>query len=107
MNDEKDDALLGPEGTPRHLHRAPLPEVYRCMLGFESDGVFWRAMPQRPFLPRGLMLWGVPDGATLEQAVIGQELQVLVSASGVPAKFFAMAKSYEELAKRVDEGCEP
>lgn len=79
----------------------------RGVLGFDFNGSDFQSQPQRPFKPRGLMIWGAPDGAVVDQATVGQCLQVLQSVDGVPAKFFGFGKNYADLAKMVDAGVEP
>ncbi len=89
------------DGRPSVVH------IWRALLGFSfRDGCFW-GMPQVSFRPNGLVIWGAPDGAVLEQAVIGNRLEVLASVEGVPVKFFAMGESYAQIAKLLDEGKEP
>ena len=79
-----------------------------AMLGFFFDqSGYWCAMPQRPFKPRGLYIVGeLTTGDRLTQALLGYELQLLQSCEGVPAHFFATARSYEQIAKAVADGHE-
>jgi len=103
---QREAALVG--GFVGELASREAPFIGRALLGFRCVGDVWRAEPQRPFYPCGLMIFGdVPAGAMLELAVIGQQMQVMVSSTPVPAKFFSTWRSYEQLAKAVDEGLEP
>ncbi len=79
------------------------------LLGFQptlNPGQF-RALPQMSFKPRGLMLWNIEPGTMLRQCVISLQEQVLVSTDPVPAQFFTMAQSYEQVAKAIEQGSEP
>jgi len=76
-----------------------------CGFHHEGAGVFM-AMPMRPFLPRGLMLWNVPEGAIV-QHFVGTDLQLQVSYSthlAVPARWFTIAQSFADVVKQMDEG---
>lgn len=92
---------------PGRLDR--IESVSRGLLGFEYNEAaqLWRAIAQRPFQPRGLLLFGVPHGSTLDQCVIGHNLQIVNGCERIPAKFFAMGDSYEQIAKLIDAGKEP
>jgi hypothetical protein len=82
----------------------------RVMLGFEwrADLGCYFSVPQHVFRPMGLMLWDLPDPkARIRQCLIGQNLQIVASWSPVPARFFTMGQSYEQISKLVDEGIEP
>ena len=81
---------------------------FESLLSFKYDGQGrWSAEPVRPFTPRGLLLWGVQHGDLVRQIVIGPEQQVVVSFDPLPARWFAQADSYEQIAKRLAEGKEP
>lgn len=83
-------------------------EFRRCLLGFEWKGELgFVASVQRPFQPRGLAIWGAPPGAVVQQALVGNDLQLVASFGDVPARFFAMGDSYEQIAKLLDQGKEP
>lgn len=97
--------LFGDPFEPTGRERAPI--VMRALLGFEFIAGEFVSQPQRPFRPRGLIIWGAPNGATVEQCIIGTQLQIQVSVPPVPAKFFAMGKSYEDVAKMLEQGIEP
>ena len=95
-------------GKHQILSSAHLVEkVGKRALGFEyQDGAFVGNVWTR-FLPKGLIIWGAPDGSTLSQALITNANYGLASHAGVPTKFFGHWKSYAEIAKSVDEGLEP
>lgn len=80
--------------------------VKRGLLGFDYVGTEFVATCQRPFKPRGLLIWGAPKGATLRHHVIGCDCQVLFSGTPVPVKFFETAKNYEQVAKLLEQGIE-
>lgn len=86
-----------------------LETLRKCLLGLDWVPAYERfeAYPQRTFRPNGLMLWGDDLAAAwLDMCLIGCDMQVMVSCARVPARFFALAKSYEQLRRLVDEGCE-
>lgn len=103
-----------PAGKYIGLHR---PVTRRMMLPFERKEDFggeifgWRrlylAQPQVPFKPRGLMIWGAPDDADVTQIWIGRNLQVVAALGPIPAKWFSMAQSYEQVERLLKEGIEP
>ncbi len=79
-------------------------------LHHDHDGVRERtrleAWTQKPFQPRGLMLWDV-DHAQLEMLTIGAHHELLCSFGPLPARWFTAAASFEQVAKAVAEGKEP
>lgn len=77
-----------------------LPFVY------DSGKKIWSACPQRLFRPAGLALW-TPPGAAIEPVVIGCNAQAVCSYGLIPARFFGMGESFEQLCKKVKEGIEP
>jgi hypothetical protein len=88
------DAYDGPRGR---LMRALLPFVW-------SDGAFY-GRPQRPFRPKGLIIWGAPRGATV-YAWIGCTVEGVVAYAGIPAKWFASGESYEQIRQKLEAGIE-
>jgi len=52
------------------------------------------AMPQKPFLPLGLMLWDV-GLLNVKAALVGRELQLVCAFCNVPARWFNVQKSFE------------
>lgn len=103
---------MAQNGTRRAPRGAELtagaPQLWkRGVLGFGfAEGQFVAA-PDRPFKPRGLIIWGAPAGAQVRMALLDQREQVLRSADGIPARFFASGDSFEEIAKQLDAGKEP
>lgn len=93
---------LGPGIQLEDGHR-----YFRALLGFRFEGERFIATPQRLFRPRGLMLWEVPPRAMLEQCLVGMNHQILVSCDPVPAQFFTMGQSFEQIQKLLKEGVEP
>lgn len=66
-----------------------------------------QAFPQRPFTPKGLMLWGDLEALDVEAAIIGRDEQLMVAFGAVPARWFGTAKSFEQVAKEISEGMSP
>jgi len=101
---------LGPEEPP--APRAPLlPSDYelpqrRLLLPFTWKGQRFNAEPQRPFRPRGLVIWGAPPGATVH-CWIGIHLEIVAAWGDVPARFFASGDNFEQIAKQLEAGKEP
>lgn len=94
--------LLGTDFYRGHVR------VRRGLLGFHfRDGLYFESQTVRPFKPSGLLVWGAPDGALLRQSYIGNDEQVLQSYDAAPVRFFSTGKSYEQIAKMLDEGAEP
>jgi hypothetical protein len=65
------------------------------------------AHPQIPFKPRGLMLFDLPERAEVTINRIGMNEQLTVCAGVLPARWFAQAQSFEQIAQALDEGKEP
>lgn len=89
--------------APDFSHLKDGPPAWRALLGFGFHDGLWTSQPQRPFTPRGLLIWGLTGGETLAHCVIAQSLQVLVSVDPVPARFFAQGASYEHIARLIAE----
>lgn len=70
------------------------------------DGLFV-ADVQKPFKPKGLMIWGVGAGDVVRIATIGRDHQLSVSFGDLPARWFSTWQSFADIAKAVDEGKEP
>jgi hypothetical protein len=82
----------------------------QALLTFErmhGDGRVLEASPMKQFLPRGLMLWDV--GTLQLEAIVlgGRPDQLTVSWGRVPARWFTVAQSFEQLAESVLKGVEP
>ena len=78
-----------------------------ALLPFAVDGErTLRAEPQRPFVPRGLMLWNAA-GLSVEAAIIGRDMQLVVACGKVPAQWFASSQSFEQVTKALAEGNAP
>ena len=75
-------------------------------LHYIGNGV-WTQTAQMPFKPRGLMIWDAPPRTTVAHVVIGIGLEMVSSLGPVPARWFMMADSYEQIAKQLDAGKEP
>lgn len=96
--------------TPAELSYARLPSFVKLkkqILGFRWRDDAWVGEPLHPFKPVGLILWGVSEGMKISQYRLSQQLEVLASWDPVPAQFFTMAKSYEQLAELVESGILP
>lgn len=101
------------------LQRRPAPPVSKKMmlpfpnkssdtgdLGRGYERVYW-AQPQVHFKPKGLMIWGVPDDGDVTHIWIGRRLQVVATLGPIPAKWFSMAQSYEQIEQALKDGVEP
>lgn len=86
--------------------RLPPAHSPQRLTPFVGESPVFEAVPQRLFRPQGLIVWGAPAGATL-RVYIGINLEGAVSWSGIPARFFAMGDSFEQIAKLLDAGKEP
>lgn len=79
--------------------------IMRVLLPFIwSDGAF-HGLPQRPFRPRGLIIWGAPRGAVV-MAFVGCNLEGVAGYGWVPAKWFSSCESYEQIRAKLDAGVE-
>ena len=82
----------------------PLPgRCQRRLCGFEREGAEWVATPRVLFRPSALMLWDVPERATISHSVAGNQIQLAVSSAPVPARFFATGHSFEEVVRRFEK----
>ncbi len=97
---EEKKFLIEPRPKPNNLRKG--------MLGFKYNGHYHIAQPMIVFRPMGLMIWNVPDDCYLAQSMIGTREQILASVDPIPAKFFTMANTYEQVSKSLEEhGIEP
>lgn len=75
-------------------------------LVWQSAGM-WGQMAQLPFKPRGLLIWDAPPRTLVSQVIIGIGLEVVSTIGPVPARWFMSGESYEQIAKKIDDGAEP
>lgn len=105
-----DSLIMGRSGLyrprPRVVEREPQKVESLCAFDF-IQGAGFDAQVFRPFKPIGLMIWGASDGATLETAYIGNCTQLLVTSGRFPAKWFAMAQSFEQIFERMKDQIVP
>jgi hypothetical protein len=114
-----DDAIAGHAGAASALAKADdetleqLGERYRgargmlmrALLPFVwSDGAFY-GRPQRPFRPKGLIIWNAPPLATV-YAFVGCTVEGVVAYGGIPAKWFASGESYQQIRAKLESGIE-
>jgi hypothetical protein len=64
------------------------------------------ASPQRPFKPRGLMLWNVGE-IEVEAALIGNQGQLVASCGRIPGQWFATSQNFEQVCEALKAGKEP
>jgi len=64
------------------------------------------ARVQRPFTPKGLMLWNV-DGLDIEAILLGRDLQLVCSFGRIPAAWFAVSQSFEQVVQSFADGKDP
>jgi hypothetical protein len=82
--------------------------AYRVLLTFRFDAGRFLGEPYFAFEPRGLVIWGAPPRSVIEQCVITNRRQIVVSFPPAPTEFFSMAKSYEQIAEMLArDGTEP
>jgi hypothetical protein len=60
---------------------------------------------QKPFMPKGLMLWNVGD-LQVAAALIGTNLQLLCSFGKVPARWWSTQQSFDDVVRALAEGKE-
>lgn len=107
------DDELGPYGlyiprpTQARRKRDAVSQKREALCAFEHNGSFFMAQPQLLFKPLGLMIWGAPEGATMEAAYVGNMMQLLVSMGKFPAAWFAQSQSFEQIFERAKEGLVP
>ena len=86
---------------------APPPLDFEGLLTFERKAPnVLEAYSQRPFKPRGLLLWDV-GAAQIQMCTIGANHELVSSFAPIPARFFTTAASFEQVALAVAEGKEP
>ncbi len=101
------DGLLVGGRRVRSSFRRPPPEPRQALLPFcsEGGGRVLQASPQRPFKPRGLMLWNAGE-LSVEATYVGNSEQLLCSWGKVPAAWWSTQQSFEEVCKALAEGKE-
>jgi len=88
--------------------RPPKPEPRQQLLPFVAycpGSTTLEASPQRPFKPRGLMLWDAGD-LNVEATYVGNCEQLLCSWGKVPAAWWSTQASFEEVCKALADGKE-
>lgn len=105
------DLDLPPRMRRRSLARIKPPEPREALLTFDggSYGPNSRVLvahPQRPFKPRGLMLWNA-EHLNVEAAIIGNSEQIIASCGSVPARWFMTSQNYEQVVAALEAGNEP
>jgi hypothetical protein len=112
-----DDDLLPPlspsEGMRRRLYRSHIRQeenrmnalaAFRIPKGRDLDAAYSLVIcPQVLFKAEGLMVWGVTDDSYIEQIHVGHQIVADVCGAPIPARFFSMAQSWEEVEKQVKE----
>ena len=94
---DAEEAAAGLDYPPR-----PRPLAVEALLPFRHGGEFagrysneWLvAETQKPFQPKGLMLWHA-DGLEVSAAYIGTNLELVCGFGSVPAAWFATQQSFE------------
>jgi len=103
-DEKKPTALVA---TPKHHHAAP-PRLVEALCPFEwvEGGYTLQACLQRPFQPKGLMLWDVPPHTQL-LIFIGTNVELIASFGPIPARWFSAWESFQQVAAKIDQGLEP
>jgi hypothetical protein len=96
-----------PALPPGAIASKPKLDVEALMPFEASGGQTLLASPQKPFKPRGLMLWDAPPSLNVECIVIGNMHQVLVAYGKVPALWFQQAQTFEQVVAARAAGQEP
>lgn len=104
MNEKSDEIEPVPYRYPRSPH---VPTVKKGLCAFESLPDRFQAQTQRPFKPKGLVIWGTPPMATLEIALIGTSSQLLVSFGDFPARWFNQGDKFAQIQEKMDAGKDP
>lgn len=76
-----------------------------CTFGFSRD--VWIAAPQVTFRPSGLVIWNAPPLAVVVDVRSGNRLEGSVTPAGIPARWFALGDSFEQIAAKLDAGQQP
>jgi hypothetical protein len=86
--------LLGFDGQQMQDNTAILPgELSR-----------WCEHPQLMFKPKGLIIWGATDQTFVESIQCGNMVEASVNAAKIPARYFEVGKSFEEIQKLAELG---
>lgn len=106
-------AETDPDGIGRRARRVPYampaPPALSAqgLLTFEPESEYTlTATPQKPFKPLGLMLWDVGT-LSVQAMVIGRQPQLSVSFGLVPARWFTVSQSFEQVVASFAEGKQP
>lgn len=97
---------LVPAIVARHHGDPPAKVETLCPFDWNTAADTLQAILQRPFEPKGLMLWNVPDGAQL-MIFIGTGAELIASVGPLPARWFTAFESFQQLAAKLDQGLEP
>lgn len=95
-------------GGPLRTIGASLPRrgaysLSRALLPFEWCGTVFVGRPQKPFKPKGLIIWGAPMAAKVN-AKIGINLQGVLAFGGIPAAWFATGENYQQILAKLEAG---
>ncbi len=106
------DSLMGRDeliyfGSLRHFGPRRVERKVQALCAFEWAGFRFQAQPQMLFKPTGLVIYGAPQDAVFEYAQVGNQQELLVSFGKFPARFFNLDKSFEQIAKDLEQGLEP
>lgn len=58
----------------------------------------------RPFLPLGLLLWGVTDASRVLRVTIGNRNEMEMSGTAIPGRYFETGHTFDELTAFADKG---
>lgn len=91
-----------PSRRTDYLQRDHITREENKLLTFRWDAgqKTWWGEPIAPFLPRGLIIWGAPPGATVD-CQIAQYMEIAASHDPAPVEFFAFGKSFEQIVERM------
>lgn len=103
--DIPEDSLSEEENAKRMIAIPPRTVIpLLCGLRFNTkiqQAQQYEVAPQIMFRVQGMMLWGVSEDTWIEGVTIGNRLQSEVACIGIPAMFFATARSYDHLVEEL------
>lgn len=79
-------------------------KAFQCQAIMPGESHIWTEHPQMLFKPMGLIVWGASDQTYIDDIQCGNQSEVQASCSGIPARFFEVGKTFDELKKLAEVG---
>lgn len=76
----------------------------QCQAIMPGEKHVWIEHPQMYFKPMGLIVWGASDQTFIDDIQCGNQCEVGVSASAIPARYFETGRSFEDVLKLAEVG---